>query len=138
MMPTQKYLDQVTFKALGCAIEVHRKLKAGLLESVYEKCFVHELNLQGLKWEAQRHVPLNYKGILIDADLRYDVLIEDVLIVEIKATDGIVPVHEAQVLTYMRLLEKPKGLIINFNCTNIFKEGQKTLVNDLYANLPKE
>jgi len=138
MILTQKYLDQVTFKALGCAIEVHRKLKAGLLESVYEKCYVHELKLQGLNWEAQRQVPLDYKGILIDADLRYDVLIENVLIVEIKATEGIAPVHEAQVLTYMRLLEKPKGLIINFNCTNIFKEGQKTLVNDIYANLPKE
>ena len=138
MILTQKYLDQVTFKALGCAIEVHRKLKAGLLESVYEKCYVHELKLQGLNWEAQRQVPLDYKGILIDADLRYDVLIENVLIVEIKATEGIAPVHEAQVLTYMRLLEKPKGLIINFNCTNIFKEGQKTLVNNIYANLPKE
>ena len=135
---TQKYINQITFKALGCGIEVHRKLKAGLLESVYEKCYVHELDLQGLKWEAQRQVPLNYKGILIDADLRYDVLIENVLIVEIKAIEGIAPVHEAQVLTYMRLLEKPKGLIINFNCTNIFKEGQKTLVNDIYANLPIE
>ena len=138
MSLTQKYLDQITFKALGCAIEVHRNLKAGLLESVYEKCYVHELNLQGLKWEAQRQVPLNYKGILVDADLRYDVLIEDVSIVEIKAIESIAPVHEAQVLTYMRLLERPKGLIINFNCTNIFKEGQKTLVNDIYANLPKE
>src|SRR5688572_7145162 len=95
---TQNYIDQITFKALGCSIEVHRKLKAGLLESVYEKCDVHELDLQGLKWEAQRKVPLNYKGILIDADLRYDVLIENVLIVEIKAIEGIAPVHEAQVL----------------------------------------
>ncbi len=138
MKLTQKYIDQITYKALGCGIEVHRKLKAGLLESVYEKCFVRELDLQGLKWEAQRRVPLNYKGILIDADLRYDVLIEDILIVEIKAMECIAPIHEAQVLTYMRLLEKPKGLIINFNCTNIFKEGQKTLVNEIYANLPKE
>ena len=138
MRLTKKYIDLIAFKALGCAIEVHRKLKAGLLESVYEKCFVHELNIQGLKWEAQRQVPLNYKSILIDADLRYDVLIEDVLIVEIKAIEAIAPVHEAQVLTYMRLLEKPKGLILNFNCTNIFKEGQKTLVNNFYADLPKE
>ena len=138
MILTQKYIDQITYKALGCAIEVHRKLKAGLLESVYEKCFVHELNLQGMKWEAQRNVPLNYKDVLIDAELRYDVLVEDVLIVEIKATEAIAPVYEAQVLTYMRLLEKPKGIIINFNCTNIFKEGQKTLVNDIYAGLPKE
>ena len=135
---TQKYIDQVTYKSLGCAMEVHKKLKAGLMESVYEKWYVHELTLQGLKWEAQRKVPLNYKGILIDANLRYDVLIENLLIVEIKAIECIAPVHEAQVLTYMGLLEKPKGLITNFNCTNIFKEGQRTLVNDIYKNLPKE
>lgn len=133
---TKKYVDELTHKVIGCAIEVHKRLNAGLLESVYEKCFIHELNLTGLKWQSQRNVPLNYKGFYLDAELRYDVLVEDCLIVEIKASDGVLPVHEAQVLTYMRLLEKPKGIIINFNCTNIFKEGQKTLVNELYRNLP--
>ena len=132
---TRKYIDELTHIVIGCAIEVHKRLNAGLLEIVYEKCFIHELNLRGLKWESQRNVPLNYKGFYLDAELRYDVLVEDHLIVEIKASEGILPVHEAQVLTYMRLLEKPKGIIINFNCTNIFKEGQKTLVNELYRAL---
>jgi GxxExxY protein len=68
--------------------------------------------------------------------LRLDVLVEDVIIVELKAMDGILPVHEAQLLTYMKLLQKPKGILINFNCTNIFKEGQKTLVNEYYSTLP--
>jgi len=72
--------------------------------------------------------------MILEADLRLDVLVED-LIIELKAMEGIVPVHEAQ-LTYMKLLQKPKGILINFNCTNIFKEGQKTLVNEYYANLP--
>jgi GxxExxY protein len=135
---TKKYIDDLSYRVIGCAIEVHKRLKAGLLESVYEKCFVHELNLNGLRWEAQRNVPLNYKGIYLDADLRYDVLVEDMLVVEIKAIESILPVHESQVLTYMRLLERPKGIILNFNCINIFKEGQKTLVNEIYSELPKE
>ena len=138
MQATKRYIDELTYRILGCAMEVHKHLRAGLLESIYEKCLVHELNLKGLKWQAQRNVPLNYKGIYLDAELRYDVLIEDLLVVEIKAIEGILPVHESQILTYMRLLEKPKGIILNFNCTNIFKEGQKTLVNEIYANLPKE
>jgi len=80
--------------------------------------------------------PIHYKGIILDADLRLDVLVEDLIIVELKSMDGILPVHEAQLLTYMKLLQKPKGVLINFNCSNIFKEGQKTMVNEYYAQLP--
>lgn len=82
-------------------------------------------------------MPVSYKDIQLDAELRYDVLVENIIIVELKSIDGILPVHEAVVLTYMKMLSKPKGIIINFNCTNIFKEGQKTLVNELYAALPE-
>ncbi len=133
---TQKYLDELTYKIIGCAIEVHKHLGPGLLESVYEKCFIHELVLRGLHYQSQQKVTVNYKDILLDADLRYDVLVENLVIVELKSIDGILPVHEAVVLTYMKMLGKPKGIIINFNCTNIFKEGQKTFVNDYYAALP--
>ena len=138
MRITQKYLDELTFKIIGAAIEVHKHLGPGLLESVYQKCFLHELTLRGLTWECQQSVPMEYKGITVDTDLRYDVLVEGLVITELKSSEGIAPVHVAITLTYMRLLEKAKGVIINFNCTNIFKEGQKTLVNDLYAKLPKE
>jgi GxxExxY protein len=133
---TQKYLDQLTYRILGCAIEVHKQLGPGLLESLYEKCFVHELSLKGIKNETQRSVPLNYKGIDLEAQLRFDVLVEDLIITELKSIDGILPIHKSIVLTYMRMLEKPKGIIINFNCTNIFREGQITLVNEIYAGLP--
>ena len=134
---TQKYLDELTYQIIGCAIELHRQLGPGLLESVFEKCFIRELELKGLNYVSQRIVPLNYKGLQLDADLRFDVLVEDLVVTELKAMEGILPVHEAIVLTYMRMLEKPKGIIINFHCTNIFKEGQKTLVNEYYAALPK-
>ncbi len=138
MQLTQKYLDELTYKIIGSAIEVHKHLGPGLLESVYEKCFIHELTLKGLHCKSQQKVPITYKNIKLDGDLRYDVLIENLIIVELKAIDEILPILEVVLLTYLKLLEKPKGVLINFNCTNIFKEGQKTLFNELYASLPKE
>jgi len=135
-MTTRKLLDDLTYQIIGCAIEVHRQLGPGLLESVYQKCFIQELALRNLKFVSQVMTPINYKGIVLDADLRLDVLVEDLVIVELKSMEGILPVHDAQLLTYMKLLQKPKGILINFNCANIFKEGQKTLVNEYYAQLP--
>ena len=137
MQITQKYIDEITYMILGSAIEVHKQLGPGLLESLYEKCFIRELHLRGLRYQIQQTVPIEYKGIQLDAELRYDVLVEDLVITELKSTEAIHPVHEAVLLTYMRLLAKPKGVIINFNCTNIFREGQKTLVNKYYSALPK-
>jgi GxxExxY protein len=136
MLTTKKYIDELTYRILGCAIEVHKQLGPGLLESIYEKCFVHELSLKGMYYEAQRSVPLNYKGIGLDAELRLDVLVENLIVAELKSIEGILSIHQAVVLTYMRMLEKPKGIIINFNCTNIFREGQMTLINDIYRKLP--
>jgi len=135
---TQKYLNQLTYKILGCAIEVHKHLGPGLLESVYHKCFIKELSIQNLSFRNQDLVPVEYKGFSLETDYRLDVLVEDTIIVELKAIEGMLPVHEAQLMTYMKLMNKPKGILINFNCTNIFKEGQKTLVNKLFASLPVE
>ena len=80
-------------------------------------------------------IPIEYKGLELEADLRLDFLVENILPVEIKAVEYILPVHEAQIITYLKLLEKPEGLLINFNVTNIYKEGQKTYVNELYREL---
>ena len=136
-MVTQKYLDELTYRLIGCAIKVHRELGPGLLEGVDQKCYLKELLDSGFEVQSQLYTPITYKGVQLDAELRLDLLVENVVAVELKATDGVVPLYEAQLLTYMKLLEKPKGLLINFNCTNIFKEGQRTLVNKLYAALPK-
>src|SRR5215510_10056104 len=114
-MMTKKLLDELTYAIIGCAIEVHKHLGPGLLESVYQKCFIHELCLRNLSFVVQIMTPVNYKGIILDADLRLDVLVEDLIIVELKSMEGILAVHEAQLLTYMKLLEKPKGILINFN-----------------------
>ena len=125
MKITQKYLDDLSYLIIGSAIEVHKEIGPGLLESIYEKCLLRELSIKGLTTTYQQSIPLYYKGIDLDAELRYDILVEDLIIIELKAMDGILPIHEAVLLTYMKMLEKPKGIIINFNCTNIFKYGQK-------------
>ncbi len=134
---TQKYLNGLTHTIIGSAIEVHRELGPGLLESIYEKCLSHVLKQKGFQLLSQQKVPLVFRGLYLDCDLRLDLLVEDSIIVEIKAVDCLLPIFEAQLLTYLKLLEKPKGILLNFNCTNIFKEGQKTLVAELYAQLTK-
>jgi GxxExxY protein len=135
-MITKKDIDDLTYLIIGCAIEVHKELGSGLLESIYESCFIEELCRKELAYQAQLQVPIVYKGKNLDAGLRLDILVEDMMIVEIKSVEKILPVHQAQLLTYLKLLEKPKGILINFNCTNIFKEGHKTMVNEYYALLP--
>jgi len=134
---TQKYLNELSHTIIGAAIEVHKELGPGLLESIYEKCLTHLLKEKGLSIVMQQKIPLIFRGLYLDCDLRFDLMVNDIIIVEIKAVDCLLPIHEAQLLTYLRLLEKPKGILINFNCTNIFKEGQKTMVTELFAKLSK-
>ncbi len=136
MEVTKSYLKNLIYKVNGAAIEVHKALGPGLLESVYHKCLKYELSERGVYYQSELVVPVNYKGLKLDAELRCDFFIANILPVEIKAVDGIVPVHEAQLMTYMKLLKAPEGLLINFNVTHMFKEGQKTYVNELYRNLP--
>ncbi|MBK7357998.1 MAG: GxxExxY protein [Saprospiraceae bacterium] len=135
MRITKKMLDDLSYQVLGCAIEVHKTLGPGLLESVYEKCLLKEFRLNGIEYSNQVKVPLNYKGTLLETELRLDILVENILCVELKAQEGFLPIHEAVLLSYMHLLEKPKGILINFHSINIFKGGQKTLVNKLFYDL---
>ncbi|MFM9836925.1 MAG: GxxExxY protein [Cyclobacteriaceae bacterium] len=138
MQTTKKYLDELTYKIIGCAIEVHKQIGPGLLESVYEKCFSRELEIRGIKYRNQVWVPIEYKGLELDTELRLDVLVENLICVELKAQEGLLPVHDAILLSYMRMLSKPKGILINFHCVNIFRDGQRTLVNNLFSELPDE
>lgn len=132
---TRSFVDKLCYRVVGCAIEVHKALGPGLLESVYERCFIRELELNELSYRAQVAVPVSYKGVSLDVNFRIDVLVEETLVVELKSVDSLLPVHTAQLLTYMKLLEKPKGIILNFNCANIFKEGQRTMINDYFRLL---
>ncbi|MBX9806720.1 MAG: GxxExxY protein [Flavobacteriaceae bacterium] len=132
---TKTYLKDLIYQVNGCAIEVHKHLGPGLLESVYHSCLKKELTLRGFDFQTELIIPINYKGLEVEAGLRCDLFVEKTLVVELKSVEKVLPIHEAQLLTYMKLLEVPIGLIINFNVTHIFKEGQKSYVNELYRYL---
>ena len=132
---TKTYLKDLVYQVNGCAIEVHKHLGPGLLESVYHSCLKKELSIRHIDFKTELIIPVHYKGLEVETGLRCDLLIENCLVVELKALEKILPIHEAQVLTYMKLLEVPIGLLINFNVTHIFKEGQKTYVNERYRYL---
>lgn len=135
---SKKYLDIMTYEIIGAAIEVHKELGPGLLESVYHKCLKRELTTRQIQFETELCVPIQYKDEDIDADLKCDFFIDDCIVVEIKSVETLKPIFEAQLLTYMKLLKAPKGILINFNVQNIFKEGQKTYVNEYFRNLTEE
>lgn len=135
---TQKYLDELTFNVIGAAIEVHKNMGSGLLESVYQQCMIEELTYRNINFVSEFKVPVVYKRKELDIEFRCDLFVENCLIVELKSVSEIKPIHDAQVLNYMNLLKVPKGIIINFNCFNIFREGQKTFVNEYFKKLEKE
>lgn len=132
---TKTYLKNLVYQVNGAAIEVHKHLGPGLLESVYHSCLKKELTIREVDFQTELIIPINYKGLEIEAGLRCDLFVDKNLIVELKAVEKVLPIHEAQLLTYMKLMEIPIGLIINFNVTHIFKEGQKTYVNEFYRYL---
>ncbi len=134
---SKKYLDDLTYEVVGAAIEVHKTMGRGLLENVYHHCMIEELKDRKINFSTEMKIPVLYKNKQLNVDFRCDLFIENCMVVELKATNEMHPVFEAQLLTYMNLLKAPKGVLINFNCTNIFKEGQKTFVNDLFKKLPE-
>ena len=136
-MVTQKYISGISYNIIGCAIEVHKQLGPGLLESVYESCFIDELQSAGLSVKSQIYVPLIYKGKDLGGHLKLDLLVEDLIIVENKAVEIMIPLYQAQLLSYLKLAGKPKGLLINFNAVNI-NEQLVSLVTEEFARLPKE
>ena len=136
-MITQKYLDELTYEVIGAAIEVHKIVGRGLLESVYHQCLKEELSQRKLNFFTEMRVPILYKEKELVTDFRCDLFVENCLVVELKAVSEINSIHQAQLLTYMKLLKAPKGIIINFNCFNIFKEGQQTFVNEYFKLLPQ-
>ena len=117
-------INQITEKIIGCAIAVHKILGPGLLESAYEQCLVYELEDAGLIAEQQKPVPVVYKDIQLDCGYRIDILVENTVVIELKTVDAFNPVHEAQILTYMKFAQKRIGLLINFNVL-LLKSGTK-------------
>ena len=123
-----KTIDSLSYKVIGCAMEVHNTLGPGLLETAYEKALIHELRLKGLTVTSQVPVDMNYKGVNLGEGLRLDLLVEDSLIIELKSVEGLKPIHYKQLLTYLKLTNKRIGLLINFNVDNL-REGIKRVIN---------
>jgi len=122
MNNTRKEVNALSFKVVGAAIEVHRCLGPGLLESIYQKCLAIELLERGINFQQEVEIPILYKGHLV---------------VELKAVSEILPIHHAQLINYMNLLKAPKGILLNFNVVHLFRHGQKTFVSKYFASLPE-
>jgi GxxExxY protein len=115
--PRRKLIhEELTQQIIGAAIEVHRVLGPGLLESAYEECLCRELSLRGLEFARQVELPIEYKGVKLDCGYRIDLLVEDAVVLELKCVDRVLPIHEAQLITYLRLKKISVGLLINFHC----------------------
>ena len=125
---TERMINPLSEKAIGSAIEVHRILGPGLLESAYEECLAHELTLRKLPFERQKGLPILYKGVRLDCGYRLDFVLESRLILELKAVDGILPIHQAQLLTYLRLSGIKYGLLLNFNAP-LLRQGLRRMAN---------
>jgi GxxExxY protein len=119
MHPLFKKADKLSHEAIGAAIEVHRLKGAGLLESIYEKCMMQELKLRGIAVANQSIVKIEYKGLVFEEPLRFDILVEGCLLLELKSVQEILPVHKAQLFSYMKLMNIPIGLIINFHSVKL-------------------
>ncbi|MDP4623530.1 MAG: GxxExxY protein [Akkermansiaceae bacterium] len=124
-----KSIDEIASMVVDCAFKVHQELGPGLLESAYEACLAHELTKRGLVVEKQKTQPVFYDGINIDVGYRMDLLVNDSIVIELKAVDQIIPIHQAQLMTYLKLSNKPLGFLINFN-TTYFKSSIKRIANN--------
>ncbi|MGU3374264.1 GxxExxY protein [Chryseobacterium sp. M5A1_1a] len=132
---TKKEITQLSYEITEFAIKVHKILGPGLLESIYEECLKIELIKNGYNVKQQQVASINYEGIEIETKLIVDLLVNDTIIIELKAVEAILPIHEAQLLTYMRVLKKPQGLLINFFTNNITK-SLKPFINEYFRELP--
>ncbi|MFC1488278.1 GxxExxY protein [Thermodesulfobacteriota bacterium] len=122
-------INKFTGQVIGAAIEVHKAIGPGLLESTYEACLCHELKLRKISFKRQIPLPIKYKGVNLDCGYRLDIVVNDVIILELKSCEGIEPIHRAQLLTYLKLSGLSVGLLMNFNVT-VMKDGIIRIVND--------
>lgn len=132
---TKEFVDKISYDVVGAAINVHKKMGRGLMETVYHECMKEELNKKKLKYFTELTIPVFYDEKKLAVRFRCDLFVENCLVVELKSVSRLVKEFEAKLLNHMRLLSAPKGILINFNCSNIFKEGQKTFVNEHYSKL---
>jgi GxxExxY protein len=137
-MITQKFINHLSYKIVGACIEVHKLAGPGLYEEVYHQCLEKEFNLVGLKYKSELEIPFLYKGDQINCKLKCDFLIEELIVLELKSVSEIHPIHKAQTINYMNLLQTPRAILVNFNVTNLYHEGYESFASKLFKDLPKE
>ena len=134
-MITQKYITDLTYRINGACIEVHKILGSGLAEIVYHKALEKEFKLRQIPFKSEFQISVFYKDEALDCDFKCDLLIEDLIVLEIKAFTQILDIHKSQVLNYMNLLKVPKGILVNFNVKNLYHHGQETFINQYFNQL---
>lgn len=134
-MITQKYITDLTYRINGACIEVHKILGAGLAEIVYHKALEKEFKLRDIEYKSEFQIPVIYKDEHLNCDFKCDFLIEDLIVLEIKAVASILEIHRSQVINYINLLKVPKGILVNFNVKNIYHFGQETFINKYFDQL---
>ena len=127
MKNTSRHFSELSSRVIGCAIEVHRTLGPGLLESTYQKCLAHELSRNGISFKIEQPLPVVYKDIKLDCGYRIDLFVEGEIIIELKSVEKLLPIHEAQLLTYLKLAKVKQGFLVNFNVARL-KDGLKSYV----------
>ena len=131
-MITQKYITDLTYKINGACIEVHKILGSGLAEIVYHKALEEEFRIRDIQFKSEFVIPVFYKDKNLECDFKFDFLVEDLIVLKIKAVTQIMDIHKSQVLNYMNLLKVPKGILINFNVKNLYHFGQETFINKYF------
>lgn len=134
-MITQRYITDLTYRINGACIEVHRILGPGLAEIVHQKALEKEFTLRNIPYKSEFYIPVNYKGEELDCIFKCDFLVEDLIVLEIKAVTEILDIHKAQLLNYMNLMKLPKGILVNFNVKNLYHHGQETFINRYFDQL---
>jgi GxxExxY protein len=134
-MFSKSFLDNLEYQVTAACIDVHKSLGPGLLESVYRRCLMRELSLRDINFKSEQPITIFYRGLALETQLRADLIIENCLVLELKSIEKLLPIHEAQLLTYMKLIKAPCGMLINFNSTNIVKYGKRAFVSEYYRNL---
>ncbi|MCB2170743.1 MAG: GxxExxY protein [Deltaproteobacteria bacterium] len=127
MKSTSRQFSPLSNKIIGCAIEVHRHLGPGLLESTYQRCLAHELSRNGINFRIEQPLPVDYKDIRLDCGYRIDLLVENEIVIELKSVEKLLPIHEAQLFTYLKLAKVKQGFLINFNVRRL-KDGLKSYI----------
>lgn len=135
---SKKDILDLTYHINGAAFAVHRNLGPGLLEKTYQTCMCIELRKKGFHFISEMKIPFEYDGHSLETNFRCDLFVNDLIVLELKSVDSFTPLFDAQILTYMKLLNAPKGILYNFNVLNLYKDGQRTLVNEIFKSLPQK